>query len=278
MPRLSRPEFDILVCGFSLADTNWAEGKAVEAPMKKVKKAENQAFTLIELLVVIAIIAILAGMLLPALARAKAKAHTTKCANNQKQIGIGYQLYADDNNDWYTTARGWAAAGGKQGDPKVAPDVAASFGAREAATNRPLNQYVGNVQVFECPADKGDALYNAKHAYTEYGNSYCPQFQHDSYRTRHVIGDARLPKNTYEGMSIRTSEIGRKPSNKIIQGDWNWHANRDAFNSKYVWHNYKGTRRVNMLFGDLHVEYYNFPKEMPNWIWSPPPNPEFLWW
>ena len=111
------------------------------------RKENSSAFTLIELLVVIAITAILAALLLPALCRAKASAQRTECLSNLRQITLGIQLYAGDNQDTLP------AAPNVTGGP-IETNHAAIF------YKRLIRNYVGlhnasspQDKVFACPAD-----------------------------------------------------------------------------------------------------------------------------
>ncbi len=139
---------------FSRANTPRASSAS---SISRLRGSGVAGFTLVELLTVTAIVAILGGLLVPALPRAKEHARMARCLSNLHQIGVVFREYMGDNETRYPTETGpnWMSFRLGGGDPK--PQAAARFGL-EWATNRVLWPYTHNRELYRCPADRGANL------------------------------------------------------------------------------------------------------------------------
>jgi len=147
----------------TLAQTalEWAPRFGQNRGSMKMRKAARHGFTLIELLVVIAIVAVLAALLLPALAMAKARAQGIGCANNIKQLSLAWLLYADENSDLLVNNHGIPETlKRRQNWVNGVEDWGNSDGNTNLATltSGKLAPYLAaNTAVFKCPSDRSVA-------------------------------------------------------------------------------------------------------------------------
>ncbi len=222
-------------------------------------------FTLIELLVVIAIIAILAGMLLPALSRAKAKAQKIQCVSNLRQQGLAVALYAGEYEDKFPSGgspSGFSASvfaywnyGGKQGTEyngqlRLLNPFVAIVG--KVSTNSD-----GAERVFRCPSDngalKGGWPYDRKPTvFDTFGSSYI-------YNSSANNNDDDL------GLVNKKISQVRNPSRTVLVNDFafNLHFIGMKIFQKMYWHDKNRLGFGNVVFVDGHVGYYEGTDNQP---------------
>jgi len=235
----------------------------------------RRAFTLIELLVVIAIIAILAAMLLPALASAKEKALRIKCTNSLRQVGIGMNIYASDNQD-YVPQRSWPQNQNPWQTYEACRVTPGTGNITRGLYNLGLlfsTKAIPNAEVFYCPS-LGKAGAKGTYSYYTYAG-FWPSTPltdpggepEDNVRTGYnyypqpsqmeKVQGYDVPALKYQSVDFAVGSLKSPVPLKVSQMNPNKSVSVDSLNSlESLGHrNGRNPGGVNVLFGDAHVNF-----------------------
>ena len=192
--------------------------------------SRREAFTLIELLVVITILAILAALLFPVFAAARGKARSTKCTSNQRQLGLGCQMYLSDYDECFPKRENvsdWQTRGGWPVE---------------------LYAYARNAQVYRCPSDQTPYAPASLRGAAVESVSYLPNHQ--------VVRD---PPGRHEAeiddMSSVLFLVDANTGGEVRNGDLNGVGTIGSVNERVEVNHHGG---LNILFCDGHVKWLGY--------------------
>ncbi|HZW05512.1 MAG TPA: type II secretion system protein [Phycisphaerales bacterium] len=249
--------------------------------MSIAKKGRAPGFTLIELLVVIAIIALLVGILLPALAKAREVARTTKCMVNFKSIGQGFSLYANDNKEriweagvvngavrrfWYAQATNSTQPSNPATNPLMLGPAFIYLSAVDRVFECPTNKRQTQTAVGGTPADPAIAMQQV--LWNEFLADRKLNFD---YTMATGAAGARLSTQTFAGWNRTLSRAGQLNTGASIlrfrtipiylEEDTEWHNRRSPdglfSNADQITHRHEKSGHI--VFLDASVEAFNFP-------------------
>ena len=222
----------------------------------KTRNAARHGFTLIELLVVIAVVAVLAALVLPALARAKARAQGIGCANNIKQLSLAWLVYADENSDLLVNNHGiQETLKRRQNWVNGVEDWGNSDGNTNLATltGGKLAPYLAaNTAVFKCPSDRSVA-------------DNGPRLRSMSLNS--LVGDPGELTNRFNPQLVQFFKLAEVPSPAVIYAFLDEHPDtiNDGFFmnrwDQYIWGNLPASYHdgaATLSFADGHMESHRW--------------------